>query len=47
MYQYVKQGSHTFATSEVSVAVSVVRKHILRLFLCMNITAPIGLSMMN
>lgn len=47
MYPCVKQARHTFATSEVSVELSVLRKHILRLFRCMNITAPIGLSLVN
>lgn len=36
--------SHTFATSEVSVELSVLLKHIFRFFRCMNITAPIGLA---
>lgn len=36
--------SHTFATSEVSVELSVLLKHIFRFLRCMNITAPIGLA---
>jgi hypothetical protein len=34
----------TLATSEVSVALSVLLKHILRLYRCMYTTAPIGLT---
>lgn len=38
---------HTFATSEVSVLLSVLLKHILRLFRCMYVTAPIGLTLIG
>ena len=33
-----------FATSDVSIAVSVLLRHILRLFLCMYVTAPMGMT---
>lgn len=37
---------HTFATSDVSVALSVLLKHIFRFFPCMYITAPTGLMLL-